>query len=120
MDGVSWLLDNGLAAVFALALIAAAVYVGRDKIGERMSKAWREVAEASEARVDQLEEQVERQAAEIDALKRQVDVLAARPDLTTAITALAEHERRAEDRHSALLEALKSLVVELGQHTGDR
>lgn len=117
MSLVEWLLSHGLPSIFVLGAIAGAVYVVRDRIGERMSKAWREVAEAHESRVKQLAGEVERQAGEIDGLKREVELLRARPDLTDAIKALAAHEVRAQDRHSALLGELKVLVTALGTHT---
>lgn len=117
MTGVEWLLSHGLPSVFVLAAIAAAIYVVRDRIGERMSKAWREVAEAHESRVKQLEGNVVRQAGEIAELKEEVRHLRARPDLTDAIKALAAHEVRAQDRHSALLVELQKLVATLAAQT---
>lgn len=108
-SSIEWLIAHGLPSVFVIASVAAAIYVVRDRIGERIGKAWREVAEAHEQRVEQLEDIVKRQAAEIAVLKGQVAMLAERPDLT-------EHEARAQERHVALLAELERLIAVLGDN----
>jgi cell division protein FtsB len=100
---VSWILNHVVPSLLLIVVLIVAVYVARDQINDRMSRAWREVAEASEKRIKQLEE-------EVAALSAQVELLSSRPDLTAAIQALADHEVKAQDRHAALLQQLTTLV----------
>lgn len=110
---LQWLLDNGLSTLVGIAAVAAAIYLARAKISDRMSVAWREVAEANRARIEQLEEVVAEQADKIDVLTAQVDTLRARPDLTDAIRELTVHEIAAQDRHSALLSEIRTLIHQI-------
>lgn len=110
----SWLLDNGLTAILLLAGVIAVVYVSRTKIADRISASWKEVAEANQARIVQLEAKVAEQAQQIDVLSAQVELLGSRPDLTAAIHELALHEVAAQDRHAALLTEIRQLIAQLG------
>lgn len=115
---IGWAIDNGLSTVIALGAIAAAIYLARARISDRMSVAWREVAEANRARIEQLEGVVAEQSQQIDVLTAQVELLGSRPDLTAAIHELTLHEIAAQDRHSALLAEIRTLIKGIGINDG--
>lgn len=109
----TWLVDNGVSSILLLAGLAAVVYLSRTRIQERLSVAWREVAQANKERIIQLEGVVAEQAKQIGVLTGQVDVLSQRPDLTDALHELAVHEVAAQDRHASLLAEIRELISKM-------